>query len=81
MILIIPKPKNYKIDLMNPIMQQIFLKQQTNNATWPWSKECVKYNKTINKNSKYKCGNLCDTDVVPRITYNILKNCGTDTIL
>ena len=66
---------------MNPIMQQIVLKQQTNNATWPWSKECVKYKKTINKNSKFKCGKLCDTVVVLKITYNILKNYGTITIL
>ena len=43
-------------------------------------KECVKYNKTINKHSKYKCGDLCDTDVVLTIKYNILKNYGTVTI-
>ena len=58
------------------------------NLTWSsemlqWDeniKECVKYNKTINKNSKYKCENLCDTHVLLAITYNILKNFGTVTI-
>ena len=39
-------------------------------------KECVKYNKTINKHSKYKCGDLC-----LECSFELLLYCNSATIL